>query len=198
MLRYAITDRHLFPGSEADRQCALIAQARRLADSGVDYLQLREKDLPFADLLKLATTIRDTIAQQHSRMRLIVNGNAEVARRAELCLHVPASQMAAAGEQKITSISCHTLAEIALFRHRAELLLFAPVFGKQLGGIQLRPVGLDALAAACREAMGTPVLALGGVTAQNAAACVAAGAAGAAGIRLFLHEETFASPAETF
>ena len=66
-------------------------------------------------------------------------------------------------------------------------MVFAPVFEK--GG--QRGVGLEALRAACRAspeaspAVTLPVLALGGVTLDNAQACLEAGAAGIAGIRLF-------------
>ena len=66
-------------------------------------------------------------------------------------------------------------------------MVFAPVFEK--GGE--RGVGLEALRAACRAspdaspAVTLPVLALGGVTLDNAQACLEAGAAGIAGIRLF-------------
>jgi thiamine-phosphate pyrophosphorylase len=45
------------------------------------------------------------------------------------------------------------------------------------------PAGLDQLREACRQRI--PVLALGGVTLENARACVDAGAAGIAAIRLF-------------
>ena len=44
-------------------------------------------------------------------------------------------------------------------------------------------MGLGALREACRA--GIPVLALGGITLENAQSCFAAGAAGIAAIRLF-------------
>ena len=93
----------------------------------------------------------------------------------------------------IIASSCHTADDV----HRAEadgadFSVFAPVFEKagQPG------VGLEALRAACRGAPQTnmpelsptarsPVLALGGVTLENARACIEAGAAGIAAIRLF-------------
>ena len=50
-----------------------------------------------------------------------------------------------------------------------------------------RPAGLDALHEAWQEKI--PVLALGGITLENAAACIQAGAAGIAAIRLFQQNE---------
>ena len=100
------------------------------------------------------------------------------------------------------SVSCHTVADV---RRAAEagntgwpdLILFGPVFEKVVAerrmrgaGVQQLQVaegcGLDLLGAACRVASPVPVLALGGVTPENTGACVAAGAAGVAAIRMFL------------
>ena len=101
------------------------------------------------------------------------------------------------------SVACHTQQEIEQARDQnVDCILFAPVFEKRIsprfGGEYsedrgeysedmdtLPGVGLAALAAACRVAHPVPVLALGGVTASNAASCVAAGASGIAAIRLF-------------
>ena len=57
--------------------------------------------------------------------------------------------------------------------------MFGPVFEKG----KTQPAGLDGLHQACQYKL--PVLALGGVTLANARACLDAGAAGIAGIRLF-------------
>jgi thiamine-phosphate pyrophosphorylase len=69
-----------------------------------------------------------------------------------------------------------------------DLVLFSPVFEK-LAGPPATPQGLQALHRACAAAEAIPVLALGGVTSINAQDCLAAGAAGVAGIRLFAGDD---------
>jgi thiamine-phosphate pyrophosphorylase len=64
----------------------------------------------------------------------------------------------------------------------ADLALFAPVFEKKDAPTTL-PTGLESLRQACLAKI--PVLALGGITLQNAQSCLRAGAAGIAAIRLF-------------
>jgi thiamine-phosphate pyrophosphorylase len=96
------------------------------------------------------------------------------------------------GQSAPISVSCHTTTDAIAARNAgATLALFAPVFEKVLPGIGAsQGTGIDALEAACRAAAPSgepplPILALGGVTLENAAECVAAGAAGIAAIRLF-------------
>jgi thiamine-phosphate pyrophosphorylase len=86
----------------------------------------------------------------------------------------------------VISRSCHTLADVGLaVDDGVDAILFGPVFGKVQDGVVVVPwVGLDMLRNACELAPGS-VFALGGLTAENAADCVAAGAVGIAGIRLF-------------
>jgi thiamine-phosphate pyrophosphorylase len=93
------------------------------------------------------------------------------------------------GRQAVVSVACHSV-EDAAAASAASLLLFAPVFEKWVGGEEpIAGQGLSALSAVCAAAGNVPVLALGGVTAANAQACVEAGAAGVAAIRLFLRED---------
>ena len=71
-------------------------------------------------------------------------------------------------------------------QNQATFAVFAPVFEKKDAPGNL-PQGLEALTQACRARI--PVLALGGVTLQNAQSCLQAGAAGIAAIRLFQENE---------
>ncbi len=204
VLQYAITDRQIFPGDERDRQQLLLAQARHLAATGIDFLQLREKDLAPLDLLALASALRAVLPSGISP-RLLLNTDLPTALTAHADgLHLPsgrtptdlATTFAAARDafaragraHPILSVSTHSLNDVLAARSAgADLILFGPVFEKPVHGTPVQPgVGLPALTAAARAAHPTPVLALGGITPATVPACLAAGAAGIAAIRLFL------------
>jgi thiamine-phosphate pyrophosphorylase len=208
MLRYAITDRASFPGDEATRQTALLEQAAWLASNGIDFLQLREKDLSAADLTHLArqllTILRTATSPTHNSQltthncpKLLINSRADIAlaTRAD-GVHLTSApgsltpsqvrELYAAADlpSPIVSVSCHTLNEVTRAREdAATLILFGPVFEKVVANQE--GSGLDLLQSACALAAPTPVLALGGVTLANTTTCLAAGAAGIAAIRLF-------------
>ncbi|HLK53916.1 MAG TPA: thiamine phosphate synthase, partial [Candidatus Angelobacter sp.] len=94
----------------------------------------------------------------------------------------------------VIGISAHSVTEVARAEaHGADFAVFAPVFEKN--GTAHR-AGLELLRQACHRTETAqppmPVLALGGVTLQNARQCVEAGAAGIAGIRLFQQNDVHA------
>jgi thiamine-phosphate pyrophosphorylase len=197
MLRYAITSRDLFGGDQRCQQAALVEQAVRWASDGINFIQLREKDLPAASLADLARII---LKKLPATTKLLVNSRLDIAiATAAHGVHLTATPgeltarqvryvyAAASLPPPIITISCHTLAEISLARHhRVDAILFSPVFGKTLAGEIVTPgQGLDQLRAACTAAAPTPVYALGGVTLENVSSCLQAGAIGIAGIRLF-------------
>ncbi len=81
----------------------------------------------------------------------------------------------------IIGVSCHTTDEVRrAAAEGADFALLGPVFPSPGKG---PPIGLGVLEEAARESV--PVLALGGITLENARACRDAGAAGIAAIRLF-------------
>ena len=80
-------------------------------------------------------------------------------------------------------VSCHTRFEVAqAAAEGADFAAFGPIFEKRTVPSQ-HPVGLDGLRQVSREKI--PLLALGGITLENAGDCIRAGAAGIAGIRIF-------------
>jgi thiamine-phosphate pyrophosphorylase len=216
MLRYAITDRTQLGADEPARRDALLDCAARWVREQIDFVQLREKDLPPAAQIALCRDLSAVLHIPGSRTRLLLNtANVPPAMALEAGadgLHLPSAHdadtdtprpaqlrqlFAASGHPNpILSASCHTLAQVdaqidAATRTGVDLILFGPVFGKTIptpdGGTRtVTPAaGLEALRAACAAAGGTPVLALGGITRENTPACLAAGAAGIAAIRLF-------------
>ncbi len=197
MLRYVITDRTAYPGSIVVQKDALATQAARLAQDGVEYLQLREKDLPIHERVGLAIRLRAAIADGGGETKLLFIGlpslaalaGADGVHLASNLLQKPwrAADFTANGRRMLVSASCHTLADVDRARTFAHVLLFAPVFGKNVRGRHVQDgVGLEALREACHVAGSVPVLALGGVDESNVAECIAAGAAGMAGIRVFV------------
>jgi thiamine-phosphate pyrophosphorylase len=196
-----ITDRTQFPGDESTRRARLLAKITEAAAAGVDYIQLREKDLPGRELESLAREAMQILKNTlPGKTRLLINSRTDVALSTGAGgVHLPAGdispdearhiwQQSCSGSAgtlaRVTiSISCHEPGEVqqAAAQH-ADFALFAPVFEKP-GAAGTKATGLDLLREACQYPI--PVLALGGVTLENAAACLAAGAAGIAAIRLF-------------
>lgn len=213
MLLYAISDRRLLSSDENGRSQALVELARQWARGGVDYIQVREKDLAEEELRRLTEEVVAAVRSEGGRTRVLLNGPAAIALEAGADgVHLPGNAtgqareaarrvFAAAGREAVISQAVHSSDEAAVAKD-ASLILFAPVFEKVFQGEKAlgrdsgaeepelrRGVGLAALAEACRTAHPVPVMALGGVNEENARACVDAGAAGIAAIRLFAGEE---------
>jgi thiamine-phosphate pyrophosphorylase len=196
MQLYAITDRRFFARPEE-----LLEQVILWAESGVDYVQIREKDLPADALTALTVQIVGMVRAAGSHTRVLLNGAPEIAAAtgcdgvhltssiADDVIALARAALRGAFAEPIISVSCHTISEVERARDcGATLALFAPVFEKRIGTEILPGQGLAALREACRIAAPMPVFALGGVTVSNAKDCVDAGAAGVAAIRLFVTE----------
>ena len=202
MLLYYITDRQRFPGNEPARRRALLSKIAEAARCGVDYIQLREKDLSARDLEQLAGEavgiIRENSAlrteNRELRTRLLINSRTDVALAAGADgVHLRSDDISAEEARSIwaqalarsplIAVSCHSTADVLRAESEgADFAVFAPVFEKK-DNPGAKPSGLEALRDACQGRV--PVAALGGVTLENAAACLDAGAAGIAAIRLF-------------
>jgi thiamine-phosphate pyrophosphorylase len=190
-----ITDRKQFPGDEKARERALLAKIAEATRCGVDFIQLREKDLSARDLETLARAARLAIESREQKTALLINSRSDIALACGAAgVHLPANDLSPSVVRKIwakaghptrplITISCHSADDVARAASEgADFAVFAPVFGKK-DAPHTSPAGLDGLREACRQKI--PVLALGGVTLANGRACLEAGATGIAAIRLF-------------
>lgn len=170
-----------------------------IAESGVDAVQIREKDLDDRALYDLVVTARELLPP---RVILLVNGRADVALAAGADgVHLPAAGLPVAavralagrsGADLLVGRSTHRSAEVrAAFADGADYATFGPVHPTPSKARYGSPAGLDGLARAA--AIGLPLLALGGVGPEQLAGVAAAGAAGAAGIGAFGDPETTAA-----
>jgi len=204
MLLCYITDRKALATGEADRRAALLRRIAEAARAGIDYIQLREKDLGPTDLELLAREALRLIRDNSSKTKLLINTHAEIALAVGVDgVHLPADSPPPAAiraewlgrtrHDPIIGVSAHSVSDVLLAEDGgATFTVLAPIFEKL--GTGVRPLGLDAVREAC-AATQIPVLALGGVRLGNVRGCLEAGAAGIAGIRLF-QENAVSQPVE--
>jgi thiamine-phosphate pyrophosphorylase len=194
LLLYYITDRTQFPGTESQRRERLQKKIAEAALAAIDYVQLREKDLPAREMESLSREAAQMIHQSGGRTRLLINSRTDIAMAAEADgVHLTSHDVSPAEVREVwreaqgstpplIAVSCHSDADVVQAeRASADFVVFSPVFDKR--GTEKQPVGIDHLRKACQHRI--PVLALGGVTVENARQCLEAGASGVAGIRMF-------------
>ena len=195
MQLYYITDRNVLPGNEATRQLHLLEKISEAARAGVDYIQLREKDLPARDLEALASKAVRIVRETGNRTKLLINSRADVAlavnahgvhlRSDDISPREIAAMQTRAEERSIAllvAVSCHNADDVRRAESEgASFAVLAPIFGKQ--GLSLPSLGPEPLKIASLGKL--PIFALGGITLENARACQEAGATGIAAIRLF-------------
>jgi thiamine-phosphate pyrophosphorylase len=176
MKRYYITDRKAVGGFRP-----LLEVIRDQMHLGVDYIQIREKDISARELFEFTLAVLECRAENRNHLptKILVNSRADVALATGADgVHLPAQAPLVTLPGLIVARSCHTLHEVAATK--ADFVTFGPIFespGKE------SPLGVEKLKQACE--LGKPVYALGGINWENAATCLSAGATGIAGIRLF-------------
>jgi len=193
---YLITDRHLI-GQRSLTE--VVADALR---GGVRAIQLREKDLAPQALLQLATEVRTLTLQ--ARAALLINDRIDVAlavgadgvhlRTDSLPTRVVRRVL---GSQKLIGVSTHSLDEIERAASEgADFVTFGPVFDTPSKRAYGPPVGIEALAEACRVAR-LPVFALGGIDRDRVGSVLDAGAHGVALIGAVMAQRDVRAAAET-
>lgn len=180
MIRYAITD-----GTVAESEQKWIAHVARCLELGVELLQIRERDL---SARRLAGLTRKVLALPNPhRTKILINDRADVAIACGAHgVHLRDGSVLPenfARPEFTVTVSCHNISGLDRTRG-ADFVVLAPIFSPRSKADSRQPLGLEVLRQAARISP-IPVIALGGITTENAPACIAAGAAGIAGISYF-------------
>ena len=208
LLLYYITDRMQLGDDEDVRRGRLLDKVAEAAQAGVDYIQLRERDLTTRELERLAAEAVRRVRESKSDTKLLINSRIDVALAVGADgVHLRSNDMAASEARAIwtksarrtnciVGVSCHSLEDVLTAEgHGADFVVFGPVFGKQ--GSAESATGVDAIGRIVQrggpidpkveagQSLRMPMMALGGVTVENAGECLHARAAGVAWIRLF-------------
>jgi len=186
---YLITDRRLAPGQDPAGLVGLVRRALEGVPPGAVAVQLREKDLDARTLYALA---RDLAQVTHAAgAHLLVNDRVDVALAAGADgVHLAGHSLPAAearrllGPERLLGASAHNLTEARAARDGGcDFATYSPIFATPSKARYGPPLGVDALAEAVRALAGFPLVALGGITLENAPACRDAGARAGAVIR---------------
>jgi len=213
-LLYYITDRTAFFGEEQARRRSLLDKIAEAATHGVDYIQLREKDLSARELERLAREAMNIVQQiriknQNLKTALLINSRADVAIAVGANgVHLRTSDLSAEEVRCAWRGKCGVgaipegsgIREISpkdpliavschtlqeVARAEATHASFA-VFAPVFEKKDTSGITPAGLKALRGACRAKiPIFALGGVTLENAKSCLEAGAAGIAGIRIF-------------
>lgn len=197
-----VTDRRSLPlATSTDAMQLLLKSIEAAAAAGADWIQLREKDLRGKDTAEFTRQALIAVRAKSATTRIIVNDRLDVALAAGAGgVHLSENGLPVAEARRmrdefakthpvardfLIGASCHSLgAVLGAAREGADYIYFSPIFFTPSKASYGPPQGLDRLRQICRSVK-VPVLAIGGITPENAPSCFAAGAAGIAAIRFF-------------
>jgi thiamine-phosphate diphosphorylase len=191
VLCYVSDRRSIETADGGDAGAALVSLTARLARAGVDWIEIREKDLGGGALFDLVSAV----VARAGAMRVLVNDRLDVALAAGAAgVHLAGTSLPVRPVREwcrerapglTIGKSCHSIDEArAAEADGADYIFFGPVYATPSKLAYGAPQGIEALAQVCR-AVRVPIVAIGGITAENAGACIAAGARGVAAIRWF-------------
>ena len=194
VMRCLVTDRRRLSGADTSFEVArrrLAAQVERAVADRVDIVLVRERDL---DAARLAVLVGDLVRLSRSTdTRIVVNERLDVALATGADgVHLRADSFPASAVRRLTppgflvGRSVHTPGGPAE-AGPVDYLVAGTVYPTPSKPGAVRFLGLEGFAAIARGAS-VPVFAIGGMTADRLDGVLAAGAAGVAGIELFIEQ----------
>jgi thiamine-phosphate pyrophosphorylase len=168
----------------------LLSRIAQAISWGVDFIQLREKDLSDQELFQL--TCASVRLARGTDCKILVNGRIDIAMAgAAHGVHLPSTGLLPSdlaglvSKGCIVGVSAHSMREARnAVTSGADYLLLGPVFRTPSKIRYGNPLGLQRFRRICRESA-VPVFGLGGIRPHAISAVLAAGASGIAGIRIF-------------
>jgi thiamine-phosphate pyrophosphorylase len=176
----------------ADARTLLLQQIQGAVAAGVDLVQIRERDLGAGELRRLVAEAVEIAAGSHTRV--VVNDRVDVALAAGAAgVHLRDAGLRAVDVRRLAphllvGRSVHSV-EATNRAGPVDYLIAGTVFATSSKPVDSTLIGIDGLAAIVRAASGTPVLAIGGMTAAVASQVMATGAAGLAAIAALVPDE---------
>jgi thiamine-phosphate pyrophosphorylase len=159
--------------------------------AGISLIQIREKNMNARTLCEL--TSRASALTHGTSTKLLVNDRADIARVAGADGVQLTSQSVTAdiirrsfGPDFLIGVSTHSVDEARRAREQgADFVVFGPVFETESKKSFGEPQGIEKLRQVAASVESLPVIAIGGISQENASECLRVGAAGVAAIRLF-------------
>jgi len=189
-----VTDRKALGGTAEEQVRLLLEKIAAVGNAGVDWIQIREKDLSGGALGEL---VREAMRRVLPTCRILVNDRLDVAwSTGGAGVHLGEQSVPVAEARRflrerpgggafVVGVSTHSLdAALKAQEGGADYVMFGPVFATPSKAKFGAPQGVARLAEVSAQVT-IPVIAIGGITQENAQECVRAGASGIAAIRLF-------------
>lgn len=173
-----VTDRVVAGGLDV-----LVEKTALSVEGGVDWVQVREKDVGIEDLILL---VRRIVKVTRGRAKVVVNGPLQAAIEGGADgVHLPESADMVRHHGMIVGRSVHSPSEASAAEEEGvDYIVAGPVFATATHA-GMNPLGLG-LITDIAERVATPVIAIGGINAHRAAGVIVTGASGIAVVRALL------------
>lgn len=192
-LVYLITEGRATSENFVEKKAEILEIIKVAVDAKINLIQIREKNLSARFVFELASDAAQIT--RNSATKLLINDRADIAVAARADgVHLTARSLSAEIIRKnfppdfIVGVSTHTFEEAESARRQAaDFVTFSPIFPTPAKEKYGEPQGLENLRAVCERLKPFPVVALGGVDANNYKSVLENGARGFAAIR-FLND----------